>query len=81
MSQDIGMGRTCNLQVRPTYLWGRVVGRWVGGRGGVVQIAQLSLKRRRAQRVPRQTLGWVTPAEALNALLSNNLNHAVATTG
>jgi len=63
------------------FLGVRMVGRWVGGRGGVVQIAQLSLKRRRAQRVPRQTLGWATPAEALNALVSNNLNHAVATTG
>src|SRR6187200_237073 len=26
MSQDIGMGRTCNLQVRPISLWVRVVG-------------------------------------------------------
>ena len=80
MSQDIGTGRTCGLRVRPILLRVRVAGRWVGSRG-VVQIAQLSRKRRRAQRVPRQTLGWATPAEALNALLSNNLNHAVATTG
>ena len=24
MSQDIGMGWTCNLQVRSSFLWGRV---------------------------------------------------------
>jgi len=34
MSQDIGMGWTCILQVRPTSLWGLVACRWVGSSCG-----------------------------------------------
>src|SRR5690242_2843616 len=33
MAQDIGIGRTCNLQVRPSALRVRVAVRWVGSRG------------------------------------------------